>query len=66
MLFSGNMRRGFEQESRHTLSKHATEFKTKVKFPFEESQHERSSVIHTIASYHVSLHFNLGGSERIY
>lgn len=27
------MRRGFEQESLHTLSKHATEFKNKVNLP---------------------------------
>jgi len=28
------MRRGFEQESRYTLSKHAKEFKNKVKSRF--------------------------------
>ena len=41
------MRRGFEQESRHTLSKHATEFKNKVKFPSGES-HTNDESLHCI------------------
>lgn len=34
VLFFCTMRRGFEQESRYTLSKHAKEFKNKVKSRF--------------------------------
>jgi len=47
------MRRGFEQESRYTLSKHAKEFKNKVRVLIENDE-ERSAFFTALTSYQQS------------